>query len=296
MKPKKIDIEGYNAHMGVETLHPLVSVINFNDIDEIRSFLFNIDFYAVFLKETKTGTLTYGRQSYDYREGSIVCASPGQVLGTDAPSEIFKPSGWGLLFNPDFLFKTELGRNIKQYTFFGYDSNEALHLSERERTAILECFRNIRNELERPIDKHSQKLISTYIELLLDHCNRFYDRQFITRNRVNSDVLTKFEKLMDEYFSSDRPSKEGLPEVKMFASQLCLSPNYFGDLIRKECGVSPQEYIQNTVIRLAKERLTNPSLSVAQVADSLGFQYPPYFSRLFKKVVGQTPSEFRLNI
>lgn len=295
MKPTKIDIEGYNKHMGVETLHPLASVINFNEIGQIRSFLFNIDFYAVFLKETKTGTLTYGRQIYDYSEGSIVCASPGQVLGTDAPSEIFKPSGWGLLFNPDFLFKTELGRNIKHYTFFGYDSNEALHLSDRERTAILECFRNIRNELERPIDKHTQKLVTTHIELLLEYCNRFYDRQFITRNKANSDVVARFEKLVDEYFASDLPSREGLPEVKMFASKLCLSPNYFGDLIRKECGVSPQQYIQNVVIRHAKERLMDPSLSVAQIADSLGFQYSPYFSRLFKKVVGKSPSEFRLN-
>lgn len=296
MKPKKIDIEGYNAHMGVETLHPLVSVINFNDIDEIHSFLFNIDFYAVFLKETKIGTLTYGRQNYDYKEGSIVCVSPGQVLGIDAPAEKFKPTGWGVLFHPDFLFKTELGKNLKKYTYFGYDSNEALHLAERERSVIIECFRNIQTELERPIDKHSQKLIATYIELLLDYCNRFYDRQFITRNKVNSDVIVRFEQLVNEYFASDRPSKEGLPEVKMFASQLCLSPNYFGDLIRKECGISPQEYIQNAVIRLAKERLMDTSSTVAQVADSLGFQYSPYFSRLFKKVVGQTPSEFRMSV
>ena len=280
--------------MGVETLHPLVSIIDFSKLSPIHSFLFNIDFYAVFLKETKNGTFTYGRQYYDYQEGSIVCVSPGQVVGAEAPSEVFQPQGWGLLFHPDLIVGTPLAAKMKKYTFFAYDVNEALHLSERERHIVLDCFDKIAEELERPIDNHSQTLISVYIELLLDYCTRFYERQFITRKKVNTDLLTRFEKLLFGYFNSGQLRLSGLPTVKYFASELCLSPNYFGDLIKKECGKSAQEYIQDTVISIAKDRLLDTSKSIGQVAEELGFQYLPYFSRLFKKKVGKTPGEYRL--
>lgn len=291
---EKVNIDAYNKYMGVETLHPLVSIINFSKLSPIHRFLFNIDFYAVFLKETKNGILTYGRQYYDYQEGSIVCISPGQVVGAEATDEIFQPQGWGLLFHPDLIVGTSLAAKMKKYTFFAYDVNEALHLSERERHIVLDCFDKIAEELERPIDNHSQTLISVYIELLLDYCTRFYERQFITRKKVNTDLLTRFEKLLFGYFNSGQLRLSGLPTVKYFASELCLSPNYFGDLIKKECGKSAQEYIQDTVISIAKDRLLDTSKSIGQVAEELGFQYLPYFSRLFKKKVGKTPGEYRL--
>lgn len=291
---EKVNIDAYNKYMGVETLHPLVSIINFSKLSPIHRFLFNIDFYAVFLKETKNGILTYGRQYYDYQEGSIVCISPGQVVGAEATDEIFQPQGWGLLFHPDLIVGTPLAAKMKKYTFFTYDVNEALHLSERERHIVLDCFDKIAEELERPIDNHSQTLISVYIELLLDYCTRFYERQFITRKKVNTDLLTRFEKLLFGYFNSGQLRLSGLPTVKYFASELCLSPNYFGDLIKKECGKSAQEYIQDTVISIAKDRLLDTSKSIGQVAEELGFQYLPYFSRLFKKKVGKTPGEYRL--
>ena len=291
---EKVNIDAYNKYMGVETLHPLVSIINFSKLSPIHRFLFNIDFYAVFLKETKNWILTYGRQYYDYQEGSIVCISPGQVVGAEATDEIFQPQGWGLLFHPDLIVGTPLAAKMKKYTFFAYDVNEALHLSERERHIVLDCFDKIAEELERPIDNHSQTLISVYIELLLDYCTRFYERQFITRKKVNTDLLTRFEKLLFGYFNSGQLRLSGLPTVKYFASELCLSPNYFGDLIKKECGKSAQEYIQDTVISIAKDRLLDTSKSIGQVAEELGFQYLPYFSRLFKKKVGKTPGEYRL--
>ena len=291
---EKVNIDAYNKYMGVETLHPLVSIINFSKLSPIHRFLFNIDFYAVFLKETKNGILTYGRQYYDYQEGSIVCISSGQVVGAEATDEIFQPQGWGLLFHPDLIVGTPLAAKMKKYTFFAYDVNEALHLSERERHIVLDCFDKIAEELERPIDNHSQTLISVYIELLLDYCTRFYERQFITRKKVNTDLLTRFEKLLFGYFNSGQLRLYGLPTVKYFASELCLSPNYFGDLIKKECGKSAQEYIQDTVISIAKDRLLDTSKSIGQVAEELGFQYLPYFSRLFKKKVGKTPGEYRL--
>lgn len=291
---EKVNIDAYNKYMGVETLHPLVSIINFSKLSPIHRFLFNIDFYAVFLKETKNGILTYGRQYYDYQEGSIACISPGQVVGAEAADEIFQPQGWGLLFHPDLIVGTPLAAKMKKYTFFAYDVNEALHLSERERHIVLDCFDKIAEELERPIDNHSQTLISVYIELLLDYCTRFYERQFITRKKVNTDLLTRFEKLLFGYFNSGQLRLSGLPTVKYFASELCLSPNYFGDLIKKECGKSAQEYIQDTVISIAKDRLLDTSKSIGQVAEELGFQYLPYFSRLFKKKVGKTPGEYRL--
>lgn len=296
MKPIKTDIEGYNRHIGVKTLHRMVSVINFNEVDEIRSFLFNIDFYAVFLKETKNGELTYGRQHYDYQEGSIVCISPGQVIGIKTPEEMFRPQGRGLLFHPDLIAGTPLAAKMKKYTFFAYDADEALHLSERERNVILDCFDKITEELNLPVDNHSQTLICVYIELLLEYCTRFYERQFITRRKTNTDLLARFERLLHDYFRSGRPMRDGLPTVRHFASELCLSPNYFGDLIRKECGKSAQEYIQDTIISIAKDRLSDPSKSIGQVAEELGFQYLPYFSRMFKKHAGKTPGAFRREI
>lgn len=286
-------VVAYNEMLGIETLHPLVSVIDMSEARMLRHSRQVFGFYAVFLKEVKCGDLIYGRQYYDYQEGTLVCLAPGQVIGVEDDGSAFRPKGWALVFHPDLIRGTSLGRNIKEYSFFSYEVSEALHLSERERELVVDCLRKIRHELEHPIDRHSKRLIAVGIEMLLDYCLRFYERQFITRTNVNRDVLTRFERLLDDYFSGERPRVEGLPTVKRCAGELFLSPNYFGDLIKRETGKTAQEYIQLRLIDAAKERVLDPARSIAQVAYELGFQYPQHFTRLFKKVTGQTPLQYR---
>lgn len=290
----KIDnVECYNNLFGLETLHPLVSVVDFRNATHFPSqFTMNYGIYALFLKETLCGDIRYGKQKYDYQEGTVVSFAPGQVTEVTMRPDA-QPAGQGILFHPDLIKGTSLGRGIKQYSFFAYASNEALHTSEEERTIIMDCLAKTRLELQRPIDKHSRRLITRNIELLLDYCMRFYERQFITRTAVNRDVLAKFEMLLDEYFQGEHPQNEGLPTVKYFADKVCLSPNYFGDLIKKETGKTAQEYIQNKVIDLAKELILGTDKTVTEIAYTLGFQYSQHFNRTFKKHTGVTPSEYR---
>lgn len=284
-------VDLYNKLYGLETLNPLVSVIDLNkatsSVDLIR---FNYGIYALYLKLEKACDIKYGRQTYDYQEGTIVCFAPGQTAETNPTTDKVQVNAHGILFHPDLLRGTSLGKNIKKYTFFSYEVNEALHLSEEERSIVMDCLKIIRMELEHGVDKHSKTLLVNHIELLLNYCMRFYERQFITRGKTNRDVLTRFENLLDEYFESTLAEQDGLPTVKYFADKLCLSSNYFGDMFKKETGKSPQEYIQEKVIELAKERISGTADTVSQIAYSLGFQYPQHFCRLFKKRVGYTPS------
>lgn len=283
----------YNELLGVETPHPLVNVIDLSKARPLRHFLHNFGFYAIFLKDVKCGDMRYGRQYYDYQEGTLVCLAPGQIAGIEDNGEVFQPKGYALVFHPDLIRRTSLGHNIKRYSFFSYEANEALHLSESERTLVVECLHNISNELHHSIDSHSKTLITSNIELLLNYCVRFYDRQFITRENVNKDILSKFEQLIDNYFTSDLPLRHGLLSVGYCAEQLHLSANYFGDLIKKETGKTPLEHIRLSLMNIAKERVLNPSLSISEIAYGLGFQYPQHFTRLFKKMVGCTPNEYR---
>ena len=290
-------VDLYNKLYGLETLNPLVSVIDLNkatsSVDLIgRSY----SIYALYLKLEKACDIKYGRQTYDYQEGTIVCFAPGQTAETNPTTDKVQVNAHGILFHPDLLRGTSLGKNIKKYTFFSYEVNEALHLSEEERSIVMDCLKIIRMELEHGVDKHSKTLLVNHIELLLNYCMRFYERQFITRGKTNRDVLTRFENLLDEYFESTLAEQDGLPTVKYFADKLCLSSNYFGDMFKKETGKSPQEYIQEKVIELAKERISGTADTVSQIAYSLGFQYPQHFCRLFKKRVGYTPSEYRAQI
>ncbi len=283
----------YNDLLGVETLHPLVSVIDLSKSRRIRHMRHTFGFYTLFLKEVRCGNLIYGRQYYDYQEGTIVAIAPGQVAGVEDNGEEFQPKGWALVFHPDLIRGTSLGRNIRSYSFFSYEANEALHLSEQERAIVVDCLHKIRTETEHAVDKHTRRLITANIELLLDYCARFYERQFLTRSQVNSDLLIRFETLLDAYFSSDRPQSEGLPSVKYFAEQLHLSANYFGDLIKKETGRTAQDHIQLKLIDVAKERIFDVRKSVGEIAYELGFKYPQHFTRLFKKLTGLTPKEYR---
>ena len=283
----KLDtVDQYNRLFGLETLHPLVSIVNLSEAPRFPThFTMNYGVYALFLKNVKCGDIRYGRQTYDYQEGTVTSFAPGQVVEVEMQQGV-KPNAHGLLFHPDLIKGTSLGQDIKHYSFFSYTSAEALHLSEEEKGIFIDCLEKIKMELQRPIDKHSKRLISRNIELLLDYCMRFYERQFITRSESNKSVLVKFETLLDDYFQSDKLQTDGLPSVKYFADKVFLSPNYFGDLIKKETGKSAQEYIQNRMIDLAKEMIAGTEKTVSQIAYELGFQYSQHFNRIFKKNVG----------
>ena len=248
-------ISDYNDFNNHETLHPLVSVIDFSKAEVRTGKKMYFGLYCIFLKDVKCGDIIYGRNYYDYQKGTLVFVSPGQVVDVANKTEPYQPMGHGLVFHPDLLNGTSLGKTINSYNFFSYQTNEALHLSDKERLLVLNLFSKIKSELELNVDKHSKKLIATNIELLLSYCERFYDRQFITREDVNKGILERFETLLNNYFQSRQTQNFGLPSVAYCAEQLNLSANYFGDLIKKGTGKSAQEYIQNKVIEIAKERI-----------------------------------------
>ena len=287
-------VDLYNKLYGLETLNPLVSVVDLNKATRVMDYnRWNYGIYALYLKMEKACDIRYGRQHYDYQEGTVVCFAPGQTAEITLTTDRVQMNVLGILFHPDLLRGTSLGRDIKKYTFFSYEANEALHTSAEERDILMDLLKIIQMELEHGVDKHSRTLLVNHIELLLNYCMRFYERQFTTRSKVNSDVLTRFERLLDEYFEGEQAEQDGLPTVRYFADKLCLSPNYFGDMLKKETGKTPQEYIQEKVVELAKERMTDSRETVSRIAYSLGFQYPQHLCRLFKKRVGCTPNEFR---
>lgn len=291
-------ISKYNSDNNIETLHPLVSIVDFSkaglrDWGNVDSVKFQYGMYCVYLKDVKCGDMKYGRHNYDYQAGTLVFFAPGQVMEMQRPAEPYQPAGFGLIFHPDFLLGTELGKHIRNYKFFDYETNEALHLSDAERKLILDSFAKIEFELKQTIDKHSKKLIAANIELFLDYCQRFYDRQFITRDNVHRGILEKFEHLLNTYFESSYPQTDGIPSVAYFAKALHLSSNYFGDLIKKETGQTAKDYIQNKTIEFAKKILFETDKSINEIAFELGFKYPQHFTRLFKQQVGQTPKEYR---
>lgn len=289
-------IDAYNKLYGFETLHPLVSVVKHNSFpNNLSSVVFNYDVYALFLKQGEGCTIRYGREKYDYQAGTIVSFKPGARIEVVQNPNMPIPKSRGILFHPDIIYGTQLGRRISEYSFFDYDQREALHLSEREQITIEGIFDTIEDELQHPIDKHSQQLITDSIELLLDYCMRFYDRQFITRHKVNSTILSDFDRNLTDYLISGKAEQIGIPMVNYFAEKACLSAGYFGDLIKKETGKTAQQYIQLRIIGQAKQWLLESQRSVNQVAVQLGFQYPQHFTRMFKKVTGMSPSEYRAN-
>jgi len=291
--PRVNTVTEYNNHVGQETLHPLVSIVDFS---KMKPFVFSkvqMGIYAVFLKDIKCGNITYGCNNYDYEEGTLIFVAPGQIYGVDSKGEYRQAKGKALLFHPDLIRGTALGRNIKDYTFFSYEVNEALHLSTRERAIVNDCFDKISYELEHAIDSHSKTLIVSYIELFLNYSKRFYERQFITRSHVNRDVLSRFEEILEEYFSSGKPLESGPPSVRYCADRLFLSSNYLGDLLKKETGKSAQEHIQLKLINVAKDRIFDTSKSISEIAYELGFKYPQHLTRMFKKNTGLSPNEYR---
>jgi len=286
------NISDYNTFNNHTTLHPLVSVLDLSKADARQQYKMNFNIYCVILKDVKCGDLRYGKEYYDYQEGTLVFFAPGQVVEVQG-AEVYQPMGHALIFHPDLVHGTPLGKLIHDYNFFSYNTNEALHLSEKERQIVLDCFAKIQFELNQSIDKHSKKLIASNIELFLNYCDRFYDRQFITRDNINKGVVEQFETLLHDYLVSGNAKENGLPTVAWSADKLNLSANYFGDLIKKETGKSAQEYIHSKIIDIAKHKIFEVGKTVNEIAYELGFKYPQHFTRLFKQRVGHTPNEYR---
>ena len=278
------------------TKHPLVAVVDFSKLDEHidEDIRISCDFYSIMFKNYCANKIRYGRQTYDFQEGSLVCIAPRQVLTMD--SEIERKDnmiGWGLFFHPDLVRGASLGGKMKDYTFFSYETSEALHLSDKEQQTLFDCVSKIQSELEENIDNHSQSLIVSNIEVLLNYCLRYYGRQFITRRNSNKDVVSQVKALLKDYFVNENLYEKGLPTVKYLAEQAHLSPNYLSDLLKKETGMNTQDHIHYFLIEEAKNILLNSDGSVSEVAYALGFEYPQYFSKLFKQKTGTTPQEFR---
>ncbi len=285
-------IQEFNDDLGVETLHPLVSVMDLGKTKPMKHMRHTMSFYAMFLKDEKNCEMIYGNTKYDYNKGDVVCLAPGQVIGIEDDGHVFQPSGYALFFDPEFIHGTSLGKNIKNYGYFSYQVNEALHLSEKERETFIECLNLIKGELSHDIDRMTRQLVCSYIEILVNYCQRFYERQFITREPINSELLTKFETMLNDYFKQNNINR-GLPTVAWCASELCLSPNYFGDLIKKETGTTAKDYIKKHVIEATKEALAGTNKTITEISYEVGFQYPQHMSRMFKQETGMTPAQYR---
>lgn len=273
--------------------HPLVSVIDHTDFYARRpkdDRLYRFGFYTISCKRFE-GLLYYGKSQYDFNEGSLLFTAPGQVIGPGPNVKV--DEGWALFFHPDLLHGTSLDRKMHQYTFFHYEVNEALHISEEEDKLIRDCVGKIAREYTQSIDKHTQSVIVSNIELLLNYCNRFYDRQFYTRGKVNSDVVQRFERLLKDYFNQSTLIEAGIPTVTYFASKLNLSPNYLSDLLQKSTGKSTVEHIHLELVSKAKSLLWGTEHSISEIAYELGFEHPSHFTKIFKAKTGKSPSEYR---
>ena len=288
------NIDTYNKWYGLETLHPLVTVVDQRvPLEWMNGATLRYGLYGIFLKQGAGCSVRYGREKYDYQEGTIVTHAPGDVFTVEWNKSLPMPPSRGLLFHPDILYRTPLGKRIKDYSFFDYGEYESLHLSQSERTVIMALMDQIEAEMQHAIDKHSQMLITDTIALLLDYCLRYYDRQFITRHKQCSEVFIAFQQHLIGFFDNGQAERIGLPSVAYFADKACLSPNYFGDLISKETGTTAQRHIQDALIEHSKHLLLNTRHSISEIAYRLGFDYPQHFTRLFKSRTGMTPNEFR---
>ena len=285
-------IQDFNDYQGVETLHPLVSVVHVENTEHIKECMMHYGLYAIYLKENKGCKLSYGRTPYDFDEMTVTSFAPGQVVKVEPNPDVPFAKFTALVFHPDILNRTALGRQINRYEFFGYSSTEALHLSAQEVEVFRGVLAMIEQELHRAIDKHTRELVVSNIELLLNYCLRFYDRQFITREEINHTVVKKFIKLLDDYIST-KALRDGLPTVAYFADKCCLSNGYFGNLVRVETGRTAKDIISDHVLAYAKQLLNDEALTITMISNRLGFEYPQHFVRFFKSHTGKTPSAFR---
>ena len=285
-------IQDFNNYQGVETVHPLVSVVHVENTEHIKECVMHYGVYAIYLKENKGCKLSYGRTPYDFDEMTVPSFAPGQVVQLEPNPDVPFAKFTALVFDPDILNRTALGRQISRYEFFGYSSTEALHLSAQEVEVFRGVLAMIEQELHRAIDKHTRELIVSNIELLLNYCLRFYDRQFITREEINHSVVKKFIDLLDDYIST-KALRDGLPTVAYFADKCCLSNGYFGNLVRVETGRTAKDIISDHLLAHAKQLLNDETLTVTMISNRLGFEYPQHFVRFFKSHTGKTPSAYR---
>ena len=287
-------VKQYSQMFNNSTLHPLISLVDLDKAPPLERTKFMMNIYAIIIKKEHCGELRYGNTYYDYDDGTLVFFAPGQVITNEPEGELHQPYGRALVFHPDLIKGSSLGKHLHEYSFFSYQSHEALHLSEKEKEVIHNCFQNIASEINQNLDKHSKRLIVANLELLLNYCLRFYDRQFLTREVANKGILEQFEQLLNNYLFSDELPLKGVPSVAYFADKLNLSPNYFGDLVKKETGKTALDFIHLKLLDLAKERIFDTSKSLSEISYELGFKYPQHFTRLFKQKVGMTPNQYRM--
>lgn len=285
-------VEQFNHCFGFNTVHPMVSVVRHeNDTVEFEG-IHKYGLYALFLKENKGCSLSYGRTKYDFDEMTITSFAPGQSITVKRNPDVPIAKWTAIVFHPDFIARTSLSKNISKYGFFSYNSNEALHLSASEVETLRSVLNIIQQEMQHAIDRHSKQIIVNNIEMLLNYCLRFYERQFVTREEINHSTVQRFEAMLSQYITSDAET-HGFPTVAYFADKCCLSPGYFGELIKTETGLTAQEFIANKVLSYAQELLSDPAYSIAQVSQALGFDYPQHFARFFKRHTGKTPTQYR---
>lgn len=288
--------EVHNFYGFEKPKHPLVSVLPIDDRMvnfDYGNTNYAFDFYQISLKMGIAGSMVYGRNSYDFQEGTMTFIKPNQIVKVENPETIEGSEGWTLLFHPDLIRRSELGKTIEDYGFFSYDVHEALHLSDDEKKSLTELAHKIEKEYAQNIDKHSQDLIIANIEMILKYCKRYYDRQFYTRTNLNKDLISKFESVMSRYYQSDAPSRHGVLSVKYCADTLNMSPNYLGDLIKNETGRSAKDHIHDFIIERAKTIIIGSNETISEIAYDLGFEYPQGFNKLFKAKTGMSPSKYR---
>lgn len=285
------NVRDYTRYMGSPAHHALIDVVDYTQVSPVRHSLNAYSVYGIFFHDEAKIDLTYGCGKYDYKEGTLICVAPGQIGGKEDNGEQVMLTGWALLFHPDILRGTPLEKRIKDYSFFDYRINEALHMNREEHDLLNNFLHLIRSELERPHDNQQESILVSYIEIVLGYCQRFYNRQFLTRKLENRDLLVRFDAVLQDYYEGDDALSNGLPTVQYCAGKLCMSANYFGDLIKRTTQTTANSYIKQFVIDQAKDRLAAGE-TVANVAYVLGFEYPQHLSRLFKNVCGYMPSEY----
>ena len=290
------DIMAYNDWVGADTQNPLVGLIDFSKVTPLHHVGMLYGFYAVFLGVGKCGKIRYGMNDYNYQKGDLMFVAPGQVFGADDDGAAFQPSGFLLMFHPDLVRSTPLENVMSKYPYFSYGMNDAFHISREERLIVMDCFRRIGYELRHPTDEHSWELIIDGIKTLLDYCSRFFTHQLMTGEKQESDILVKFERLLDDYFHSGTAKMNGLLTVQHCADEFRMSPTHFSDMLKKETGRTASYFIHAKVMDLAKTALISSQHTVNEIAYSLGFQYSQHFTRWFKNNVGCTPGEYRTYI
>jgi AraC-like DNA-binding protein len=284
-----------------EPKHPLIGLYEDEEMQgqskpelkDLKGVRFSMDMFTIMFKDKIRGSMNYGRTSYDFQYGTMVFLAPGQVIEAPENEPEEDSHGWVLMFHPDLIRGSQLEGNLDAFTFFNYETNEALHLSREEQEYLAGVVRQIKKEYSQNLDGHSHRLILSNIELLLNNCLRFYDRQFYTRTGFNKDFISRFEKLLKEYFSAEKPIELGIPSVSHFSDEMSMSANYLSDLLKKETGLSAKGHINKMIVEKTKSALLNSNVSVSEIAYNLGFEHPQSLTRLFKSKTGVTPKEYR---